>query len=321
MVRSLTIALVPFVFSLALLTAISARATLVAYEGFDMGASAGSLSGKAGATSIGFDAAGWGSLTAGNALYETAGLTFGSGANTLLTTGGNGRINGDPSLAARISRGLNATVTGTVWGSYLVNRAFDPSDEQDIIHLFVNQNAGASANDNNAEFVTSADEFNSNLGGLRGKNTPSFPNYNTGSPLTNGQTYLVLFKATNLGGTTGAASVNEWILSSGQFDTFKPGGLTEAELNGASTGTSSSSILQRGSISYTPSGAYPRVTAADVITLMTFRDVQARYDEIRLSNASLDEVSPVPEISSILLVGLVSLGLAGAASVRRLRQA
>ena len=290
----------------------SAHSALIVYEGFDMGNTAGSLSGKAGATSFGFDAAAWGNFGTsggGSANYETTGLTFGSGSTTLVAIGGNARLNSSGSNWTQISRGLNATVTGTVWGSFLTNRLVNSGSENDFLEVLVNQSS--SGHDNNAEFVIIADEYQSALGGVRGKNNPIWPSYNSGTAINDGETYLVLFKATNLGGTSGSAELKNWILSSSQFDVLKLGGLTEIELDAAALGSASNQVLQRGSISYTPGGAYPRLTAADVLMLQLGQGIHAQYDELRLSNAvhglaggGLDEVTPtsIPEPATLVLL-------------------
>ena len=56
-----------------------------------------------------------------------------------------------------------------------------------------------------------------------------------GSTPNAGQTYLTLFKIDTVAKTT-----TGWLLSAGQYDTLKSGGITEAELNSATLGTGSS---------------------------------------------------------------------------------
>ena len=322
---------------LAIAAACPANATLVAYEGFDMGATPGALAGKAGATSIGFDVAGWAAHPTGTAgKYETTGLTFGSGATALTVSGGRALLEteafGGPLDLDIMSRGLNVTVTGTVWGSYLGQRTVNDSfffQQQDAMGVMVNQNPAGAASDNNSEFVIAADEFKnpasgSDLGGLRGKNTPIVNAFNSGVEITTNVPFMVLFKATNLGGTTGNADLASWILTSAQFDNFKLGGLTEAELTAAATGSAATQVLQKGTQSYDPIATarpYPRLTSADYFVLNAFRGIFGQFDELRLSDLNLDEVTPVPvpEAGSFLFVGLGSLGLLAAAKIRFLR--
>lgn len=309
-------------FFLVSVAATKVDAALVVYEGFDAGATAGALVGKSGATSVGFDAGAWGNFNgAGSALYETGGLTFGSGGTTLVTIGGNAKISTVGPNTVAVARGLNVTITGTAWGSFLMSRVANSGTETDIIELLVN--TSATGHDNNAEFVIAGEEYLSTFGGLRGKSNPIWPSYNTGSALTDGDKYLVLYKATNLGGTSGTTDLSTWILSSAQFDNFKPGGLTEAELNSASTGTTSSDVMQRGTLSYTPGGSYPRLTSADFLLMQLGFGTTGQYDELRISNnasggagGGLDEVTPIPEPSTaaLLLAGLLLMS-----SMRRRR--
>jgi hypothetical protein len=305
-----------FALSLVLTMAAHAPASLVVYEGFDVaGMPSGNLFfGQAGATSFGFDAAGWGNPSA-SSTYQSAGLSFGSGGTTLATVGGSARLlSFFGGSSGRISRGLDVNVTGTVWGSYLALREVSGprGDDADAMHAMINQSA--TGHDNNSEMVFSVEEYQSNLGGLRGKDNtlPTFPNYNTGNPIVNGVTYLVLFKATNLGGATGATDLKEWVLTSDQFDNFKLTGLTEAELDAATVGSLTTNVLQKGSESYTPGGAYPRLTTADFFVLLTFDGLIGWFDELRLSNAltggaggGLDQVTPlntVPEAGAFLFL-------------------
>lgn len=272
---------------------------------------------------MGFDGAGWGNPAGpfNGQLYEPTGLAFGSGSTALAVTGGRARLNSDnfggSTDSSRISRGFNVNVAGTVWGSYLGQRVVNSSSEQDVMHTMINQSSTA-GHDNNSEFVISLEEFNSNLGGLRGKNTPIFPGYNSGVPISDGQPYLVLFKATNLGGTTGPAELEEWVLTSAQFDSFKQGGMNESELDAAATGSGATQVLQKGSQSYTPSGAYPRLTDADFYLLQAFRGMHGIFDELRLAigTSGLDDVTPlataVPETGAFFLLSLT----AGAVGVR-----
>ena len=300
-----------------------ASAALVVYEGFDAGGTAGSLTGKSGATSVGFDASS--SWSSSNDGYETAGLSLGSGANTLKVVGGNALINSFTFSVGLASRPLDVTVPGTAWGSFLASRISGGDDEQDNFHLMVNQsNAG---HDNNSEFVISAEEFNSANGGMRGKSlSPSFPNYNVGAPINTGETYLVLFKATNLGGTSGAVSLKTWMLSSTQFDNWKTGGLTEAELDAAAPGAAASQVQQKGSASHTPT-FYHRLTSADFLLLQTFKGLHGRFDELRMSNSAsgdagggLDEVTPlaIPEPGTAVLAGLGALAIASMSHRKKL---
>lgn len=192
-----------------------------------------------------------------------------------------------------------------------MNRESQGTAEQDVIEVLVNTSPGG--HDNNAEFVIAGEECLSANGGLRGKNNPIFPSYNTGTGISDNTTYLVLWKATNLGGSTGTVDLKNWILSADQFDTFKAGGLTETELDAALAGTGASDVYQRGVLTYTPGGAYHRLTSADVLMMQLGYGLDGLFDELRISNSSsggagggLDEVTPllIPEPGRVMLAGL-----------------
>ena len=111
----------------AVALATGARGSVLLYEGFDMGATAGSLTGKAGATSVGFatgstwtDNSTHSEVPWGSANYQPTGLTFSDlpaiGGSASLTTSLDffGQVRNDA------ARQLGFTATGTIYGSYLV---------------------------------------------------------------------------------------------------------------------------------------------------------------------------------------------------------
>jgi autotransporter-associated beta strand protein len=94
-----------------------------------------------------------------------------------------------------------------------------------------------------------------------------------------------LFKIDTVANTT-----KGWLLSAGQYDSFKGGGITEAELDAATLGTGNNQLWARASVTGSES-----ITASHLnIYLNAFGGVSATLaeDEFRLSNTSLDEVTP-----------------------------
>jgi hypothetical protein len=114
-----------------------------------------------------------------------------------------------------------------------------------------------------------------------------------------GTTYLVLFSANLI---DNSPTVTMWMLSSAQFDTFKSGGLTEAELNGATIGTGSSNVWGRSTVT----GTDATLDATNNVKFMAYGGFEGgtapttrvSYDELRLSQTSLDDVTPVPDYTT-----------------------
>jgi hypothetical protein len=123
-----------------------------------------------------------------------------------------------------------------------------------------------------------------------------------------GQTYLTLFKISTI-----ALTINGWVLSAAQFDVFKAGGITEAELDAAAFGTGTNQIWARTSVT----GQDPVRISHLNIYMNAGEGVNATLsmDEFRLSNFSLNEVTPVPEPSGVALI-LLGAGLLGSARKR-----
>jgi hypothetical protein len=114
----------------------------------------------------------------------------------------------------------------------------------------------------------------------------SGPAQQSGSPLSNGQTYLTLFKF-----DTVAQSNKAWVLTAEQYDVFKTGSLTEAALDSAAVGNASGQVWARASATYTGLGSI--VVSNLSLFLNAFGGVSASLtvDELRLSNSSLDEAT------------------------------
>lgn len=105
-----------------------------------------------------------------------------------------------------------------------------------------------------------------------------------------------------------------------QYDYFKTGGITEAELNAASTGAGANQVFQRGSVSASGDPAlWAYFAAGDYLTFQNYSsNNEVRYDELRISTTSLDEAitgTPEPGAWAALVSG--AFALAGLRFLRR----
>jgi len=238
--------------------------------------------------------------------YQPGGLTFSSlpvsGGNAFLSTAWNGGLN--------VGRAHSASTTGTLFGSYLFQRTVNTSSNIELFSLWEGNDINGA--DNFGDFSIEPDRYQSSLGGVIGNQSYGTT---TGTAISTGTTYLVLFKVTNLGPTSATHDATMWILQADQYDNFLPGGLDEAELNSAATGTAATQILQRASHAFTNTAQF---ASGNLLMMQNYYfSAQARYDEIRISDTSLNEVITVPEPTSGLL--LASATLAFVATRRRRR--
>jgi hypothetical protein len=293
----------------------------VLYDGFDYGQTDGALVG------LGTAADGWGgawedgnSATAWAANYQTGGLGIGSGLTTLVANGGNAQVTGETSgnqygrYGRKIGRIDSQNIDWTnVYGSYLVridSRESTPDDDEDYYVLQTAIQTSVNDNGGSAEFSADnkawdAPEVRATIGSNKSL---------AGAGMGVGTTYLMLFAAEGLGDTSTPA-LSIWLLTSDQFDNFKAEGLTKAELDGASEGALATDVTAKASVSGGD---------ADFLTdqyLQFFHygrsglAIEMQYDEIRLSDESLDAVTPViPEPATMAV-----LGLGGLAMLRRRR--
>lgn len=309
--------------ALAMLAA-TAMGDLIVYEGFDCGAANNALmDGLAGATSFGFDSGSvWTNASiSGTNVYRTAGRTFGqvSGASLLRTTGGcvygyaAYKANTNEWRSARLSRPLDTTAN-TLWGSLLVERDYGGR----CVHsLLVGQSPTAS--DGTAEVDVGAREFwGQNQGAIRIKGRQQIL---SGTGTGEDTAYLILYKVDRLNASSGSTVATQWILTNAQYAHHKTGGLTEPELDSATLGSEETQVLQRGSVTNTaPSHALPAFNSNSHLILLSlvseWSTIGAFYDEVRISNASLDETTPLgPGIAVENSVGGLSL-TADSASLR-----
>lgn len=257
-----------------------------------------------------------------NSTYTNTGLTFGNeGVGGAAYSGmpdlGNG--NGEWSL---FSRQLNVTATGTVYGSYLFNFGSAPfSGVADLVIGNENSNDGG-------PFALGAEEYGTGTSGVpnvwkAGSRISGHTATVTGPTLTNNTTYMYLFQLGNVGGTSGPQTINSWILTAPQYNTFVSAGqLNETALNAAATGTGAGDVTEILSNSSTPS-TYGGITPNTWLTFFVFNasktvGTKVTLDELAMSQVSLADAttaSAVPEPAPVAVMGLGLL--AGALLLRR----
>ncbi len=283
-----------------MLTLAASHAAIVIQESFDYGGSDGSLNG------LGSAGSGWsGSWSTGtttytgspsfNEDYRSAGLTFSS----LAVSGGSAFLsaNGDGFISA--GRLHSASVTGTLYGSYLFRTA-NPSPTG-LYSLF--EGSGLGVGSANGQFAIEPDGYASSNGGVI---TGGAYTYASGTPISANETYLSLFKVTNLGGSSVSQTATMWLLRESQYDNFLAGGIDETELNAATLGSGASDVLQRATRTITNSASFSN---GGMLTLQSYFGPSGQFDEIRISDTSLNELLAVPEPSHALLavLGFASL--------------
>ena len=269
---------------LALAFSATARGSLVVYEGFNYTGQSdnAALSGAAFNGGIGLSGT-W----AGAGRYRTAGLTF----SDLAVAGGAG----ENSNSEIYYRKLNISKTGTLWGSYLFKSISAVDTTTNLSNLIVSKAANSGDYNINTNFAVSPKRYQGTGGDIRlgGDTTnPVALSNSGGTAVTQGLTYLVLFKVENLiasGGAAASQSITSWILSEAQYDNFKSGGLTEAELNSPAQGAGATNVMQRTTLTTTQKASF---SVNDYLTLQSNNVGNYVNDEIRFADGSLAEVSP-----------------------------
>lgn len=275
------------------------RADLVVYEGFDCAATNNApLTGLAGATSIGFQGGSvWTNANVSRSSFRTNGLALATASPGLLARSGGAAYLRSGNVVwetGNTSRTLGVTAN-TIWGSFLFRR--ETLTDYSGLSLMVTQ--GRTTSDTEAGLNVAAEEWGKTRVGARVRGTEAELG---GTAIDTGTTYLMLFKATNLNAAAGNSALRVWVLTATQFQTFRAGGISETELDAATLGTGADHVLQRGECVRTSS---PRPTFKDGDYLMLWSkindiiqwapsySVSGFFDELRISNASLDETLPL----------------------------
>ena len=277
---------------LALAFATTAQAGVVVYEGFN-------YPGQADSATLGAAFNGGTGLSGswlGNGKYRSTGLTFSD-----LAVAGGCVQSGNSEV---FYRPLNVNKTGTIWGSFLFQSVGVVDNTTTLLSYIVSKQANGTDFNSNTSFGVTPKRYNGYEGDIRlGGNTtnPNALSNSGGTAVTQGVTYLVLFKVENLiasgAPTATSQTITSWILSAAQFDNFKTGGLTEGELNAANQGSGATDVMQKTSLTATQKASF---SANDFLTLQSNNAGDFMNDEFRFSDASLAEVSPLAAPTALI---------------------
>ena len=113
---------------------------------------------------------------------------------------------------------------------------------------------------------------------------------------------------TNVGGSSGPIEVKQWFLNSGQFDNFKPDGLTADQLDSAVSanghGRNANQVMQSASVTQSSPASWPTFGLSDELFVQIYRgkagpgydgpdSLAVALDEMRWGTGSLDDVTPL----------------------------
>jgi autotransporter-associated beta strand protein len=269
---------------LAMVLPVPAGASLLVYEGFNYTGQVDNAPINSAAFSGGI---GLSDAWAGAGKYRVDGLSF----SDFPVAGGSV----ENANAEIFYRKLSVGQTGTVWGSFLFKSISAVDTSTNLLDLVISKKANGTDYQAETSFGVAPKRYQGTGGDIRlGGATPlptPFSNVG-GAPVVQGVTYLVLFKVENLvasGGTATSQTISSWILSAAQYDNFKSGELTEAELNASSQGAGPTNVMQKTTLTATQQATF---SANDYLTIQSNNVGNYVNDEIRFSNASLAEVAP-----------------------------
>ncbi len=278
--------------------ALPLHADLVVYEGFN-GYAAGPLPGQTvSAQSTGLDhvstitSAGTGALSN---VFQASGLTF----SDLVVNGGSALYDDVGGRASYIGFAYNGpTVTGTLYSSYLTN-LITPQNSASVVSLRVN---ATSTTAGSGSYFHAFGDCNSNT--FTGSQYDANNQFtSSGVTLGNNTVYLVIGRFTNVGSALSAGNpgvATTFVLTAEQFDHFKAGGFTDAELDAAPVGAAADAVTSRVSDAPVASGTFS-LTAGRGIQFGPGNALTAginqtiAYDELRFG-VSLPDVLPLPGV-------------------------
>lgn len=287
--------LLPFA-SVVAATLSCASAELLVYQGFN-GYAAGPLPGQ----TIGGNVQGLNTTatitsagTGANAnVSDATGLSF----SNLVVNGGKGIYSdatGRPSYIGFAYTG--ATVTGNLYSSYLV-RIATTQNSNSVVSLRVNATptSGGAASYFHSYADVVGNTFTASQYDLNNQAVSS------GTTLAINTTYVVLGRFTNVGTALSAGSpglATTYVLTADQFDFFKDGGFTDAELDGASVGSGQNNVTSRISDAPVTTGTFT-LTAGNGIQFgpgNAAANQNVSYDELRFGT-TFDDVLPLVPVA------------------------
>lgn len=282
------------------------HASSLVYESFS-GYAAGNMGGQ---TITGSGLSGnYANGGAGAITYDSNGLAF----SNLAVTGGS--ITNAGGGGSFIGASLSGSAGGTLYTSYLVRFNADPNVAVTTAAQ-IGLNSGTTTGGGTRYFNVMADSP------AAGSVVPGF-GYNFGATgetaanaLVANTTFMVIAEINNVGaalsgGTVGSGTV--WVLSESQFNSFKPGGFTSAELNAAAVGLGGADVWARYTTA-TPvtTGTYAYTGAALQLSLTPLSTSTSNMDEVRWGT-TLDDVTPlaVPEPGAWAMAMCAAVALTG----------
>lgn len=211
-------------------------------------------------------------------VYKAASLSF----SDLPVSGGSAYATGTDGIGnALLYRPLAAPLNGTYYGSFLSSCIVSNYPAGTLVNIGISHGGFSNPFPHAGNYAITTPGFSQGVAVSAG----SVPTQ-SGAPLNNDRTYLTLFKI-----DTAAQSNKAWVLTAEQYDLFKTGGLTEAELDAAPVGEQSGQVWGRASVNYT--GPIPLIASNLSVFLNASGGVSSALavDELRLSSASLDEAT------------------------------
>lgn len=292
----------------AVASAHHATAALILYEGFAGYTPATNIVGQAvSASTIGLDTATtWQSNNAIVWNVESTGLSIGSGATTLQTSGGALTHKAGSSVAA--AKLLLNSYAGTLYTSHLLSLNLSAANANGNVQVVVGETTQNTAN----RRFRSLPRSGTVAASVAGVNYTDGTTAGTGNINVSQTTFIIISRFTRVGETVDATTPGEatlFALTSGQFDNFKASGFggIDAAVVGAGAGDVTAKAVQ----SYAPAAGDLRAlndTFYLQLACAISTAADATYDEVRFGD-SFDAVTPVPEPSAVALAGCAVLGL------------
>ena len=268
--------------------------------------------------------------TGGSMNYQAGGLNFGTAVLPYGPTGGSVQVdNGGGASDLTIRRTLNLSHSGDAFGMFLLRpdgnyggggkalvgfntgTVWGGATDEETIEWALSAQNGATVQTPSGNERTEPGAH-MNAGSATISEMSNLPGAGVGTErLLAGETYLFLYKMGNVVSSGSAAqSLDMWVMNEDQWAGLKIGGLTEAELNAASTGTAGE-LWARWRMTTASSGATLQTGDSLFLAALNNANSNSTFDEIRISDTSFNELlgldaqTGIPEPSSM---GLIAFG-------------